>query len=267
MDADMSHPPEKIPEMVKCLENEDFVLGSRYVSGASTDDKWGFFRRINSWIATLLARPFTDVRDPMSGFFALRRETLDQAQPLNPVGYKIGLELIVKCGCEKVKEIPIHFAKRQFGKSKLNFREQMRYIRHIRRLFMFKYGTLSQFTQFIVVGCSGVIVNLGSLTLLLRISIPASLAVAIAIAISMFSNFLLNRRFTFSHARHDSFWKQLTGFVGACSIGAIINYLITLLILNGFPDLIPQTAALFGIAAGTGTNFLINRYYVFKEKE
>src|SRR5215510_13366771 len=72
MDADLSHPPEAIPELIERLKaGADFVIGSRYVPGGTTDASWGLFRWLNSKVATLLARPFTSVGDPMSGFFAL----------------------------------------------------------------------------------------------------------------------------------------------------------------------------------------------------
>lgn len=140
MDADLSHPPERIPDMLRALdEGADFVIGSRYVAGATTDEDWGLFRWINSKVATALARPFTTAKDPMSGFFALRRTRFAEAQALNAIGYKIGLELLVKCACRDVREVPIHFADRQFGESKLNLAEQIRYIRHLGRLFAYKF--------------------------------------------------------------------------------------------------------------------------------
>jgi dolichol-phosphate mannosyltransferase len=141
MDADLSHPPEAIPRLLKCIKNGDanFALGSRYVPGASTDQSWSVFRWLNSKIATLLAKPFTRVKDPMSGFFVLPRDVFKRAGKLNPVGYKIGLELIVKCSIN-ISEIPIHFADRVCGKSKLNFKEQLNYVRHLIRLAEFKYG-------------------------------------------------------------------------------------------------------------------------------
>jgi len=67
---------------------------------------WGFLRWLNSRVATLLARPLTTARDPMAGFFALRRSTFENGRDFNPVGYKIGLELIVKCGCERWSRSP-----------------------------------------------------------------------------------------------------------------------------------------------------------------
>lgn len=140
MDADLSHGPENIPDLLDCLNNgADFVVGSRYIEGGTTAHDWGFLRWINSRVATLLSRPFTNITDPMSGFFCLSRETLSRAENLNPVGYKIGLELIVKCKCKNVREIPIHFANRLYGESKLSLKEQIAFISHIRRLWMFKF--------------------------------------------------------------------------------------------------------------------------------
>ncbi len=141
MDADLSHPPEKIPQMLQALaEGADFVVGSRFVDGGRTDDDWGMLRWLNSRVATILAMPLTRLRDPMSGFFALHRDTFTRGNEFNPVGYKIGLELLIKCRCERIREIPIHFTERRFGKSKLSLKEQLRYLQHLRRLYMFKYG-------------------------------------------------------------------------------------------------------------------------------
>ena len=143
MDADLSHPPEKIPEMIAALEaGADFAVGSRYVAGGSTDASWGLFRWVNSKVATLLARPLTKLRDPMTGFLAVRRASVELALErgdLNPIGYKIALELIVKCGFRNVAEISIHFADRRHGHSKLTLGEQLRYLQHLRRLFAYKF--------------------------------------------------------------------------------------------------------------------------------
>ncbi|MBS0196711.1 MAG: polyprenol monophosphomannose synthase [Planctomycetes bacterium] len=139
MDADLSHPPEAIPDMLRALQDgADFVIGSRYVAGGSLDPTWGVSRRIKSRVATLLARPLTSVSDPMSGFFALRRETFLAAKALDPVGFKIGMELMTKCRCEHISEVPIHFSERVRGASKLDMSEQLRYLRHLSRLWAFR---------------------------------------------------------------------------------------------------------------------------------
>jgi dolichol-phosphate mannosyltransferase len=139
MDADLSHPPETIPVMLAELAaGADFVLGSRYVAGGTTADDWGLLRFLNSRIATYLARPLTQVSDPMSGFFALPRTVFERAIDPSPLGYKIGLELLVRCRCERVREVPIHFSNRLRGESKLTLNQQLLYLRHLARLYRFK---------------------------------------------------------------------------------------------------------------------------------
>lgn len=138
MDADLSHPPERIPALLEALRSPgvDFVIGSRYVAGGGTEEGWGVLRQLNSWVAGALARPLTAVRDPMAGFFGVSRDrVLEAMERLDPVGYKIGLELLVKCRCTGVVEVPILFAKRYRGRSKLNVREQVAYLRHLARLY------------------------------------------------------------------------------------------------------------------------------------
>jgi dolichol-phosphate mannosyltransferase len=265
MDADLSHPPEALASMLRKLEEgADFVIGSRYAPGGTTSDDWGFLRWLNSRVATILARPLTSARDPMAGYFCLARSTFESGRDFNPIGYKIGLELIVKCGCEKVVEVPIHFEDRRFGESKLTFKQQLLYLQHLRRLYMFKYGLWSQLMQFLAVGGMGTIVNLVSLTLFVALGAPTWLSVAAAILVSICFNFALNRRFSFSFARQASWPRQFARFVGASSAGALINYALTLTVLRHFPSSPPQLAALVGIAVGTGFNFAATRYLVFR---
>ena len=140
MDADLSHSPEQLPKLIAPLQEgrADFVIGSRYVAGGTTEKGWGLFRWLESRFATCLAWPLTRVHDPLAGFFALRRETFESAAPLDPIGFKIGLELIVKSGCRNVVEVPIHFHNRLHGQSKLSLREQVNYLRHLVRLYKFR---------------------------------------------------------------------------------------------------------------------------------
>ena len=84
----------------------------------------------------MLARPLTPVRDMMAGFFCVRRADL-RLDGLHPIGYKIALELIVRHRWKNVVEVPISFADRAAGQTKLNVSEQMRYLRHLWRLYMF----------------------------------------------------------------------------------------------------------------------------------
>ena len=264
MDADLSHPPAALPRMLaKLQEGADFVIGSRYASGGSTAHDWGFLRWLNSRLATLLARPLTTVRDPMAGFFALRRSTFAKGRDFAPVGYKIGLELLVRCGCERVVEVPIHFDSRRYGRSKLTLKQQLLYLQHLRRLYVFRYGLWTQLTQFLAVGAMGTVVNLAALTTLIGAGVPTRGAVAAAIFLSMCFNFVLNRRFSFSLARGRSWVRQFAGYLAASSAGALINYSTTLFVLGRFGTR-PQAAALVGIVAGTSFNFIASRYLVFR---
>lgn len=145
MDADLSHPASAIPEMVERLQTgqSDFVLGSRYVEGGTIHDDWSLFRKLNSIIPSLLARPLCHLEDPMSGFFAIRRSDMPESSLLSPIGYKIALEIFVKGKFQQASEVPIHFADRQYGESKLSLKEQLNFLRHLVRLYAYKLGTLS----------------------------------------------------------------------------------------------------------------------------
>ncbi len=143
MDADLSHPPEALPSVIAPIADgrADFCIGSRYTAGGRTKDDWGLLRQINSQVATLLARPLTSIKDPMAGFFCLGRATLAKAQAagLNPIGYKIGLEILIKARCKKATEVPIEFSDRLHGRSKLTFKQQVEYLRHLWRLYRFRW--------------------------------------------------------------------------------------------------------------------------------
>jgi dolichol-phosphate mannosyltransferase len=268
MDADLSHPPEQVPELITALNGEgvDFVIGSRYVKGGKTVEGWGLLRWLNSKGATLLARPLTTAADPMAGFFALRRTTLEGAAPLDPVGYKIGLELIVKCGCKKVREVPITFANRLHGQSKLSFKEQVNYIRHLKRLYEFKYGALARLVQFLAVGATGMAVDLVCFALLLGMLVPLGAARAAAIGVAMTWNFLLNRRFTFSYARDRALLPQYLFFCLSCGVGAVVNWCTSMSLSALFEPFAehPLLAAAVGVVAGSVFNFILCNCAVFQ---
>jgi dolichol-phosphate mannosyltransferase len=267
MDADLSHPAEAIPSMVNEIVNgADFVVGSRYIAGGSTDDNWGFYRWVNSQAATLLARPFVNIKDPMSGFFSMPRKQFAQAQDLNPIGYKIGLELVVKCACKKPVEVPIHFTDRVRGESKLTLTEQLKYLQHVRRLFIYKYAYSSEVVQFLAVGASGIIVNLGILSLLVMLDITTAVAVVVAIGVSVVTNFLLNRRFTFSHSKDAPIFSQFLKYAISVSVGTAVNLAVTLSLVQLYPEMKVQVASLSGIVAATLFNFLAMKFVVFKRK-
>ncbi len=268
MDADLSHPPSAIPRLLGELQQPgvDFVIGSRYVAGGGMDQDWGLLRWLNSRVATWLARPFTTARDPMAGYFALRRDRFRAAEELNPIGYKIGLELIVKCRCRRIREVPIHFADRKFGESKLDLREQLRYIHHLKRLADYKFGVLSRFVQFCAVGATGLAVDFLTYGLLLRGGVAIHIARAIAIWVALTWNFLLNRRFTFSWGRAGRILQQYPRFVASCLVGAVASWSVAMgLGRTAMFAEHPFVAAFMGVLVGTVLNFTASLLWVFRK--
>ncbi len=145
MDADLSHQPTTIPLLYNAIkEGADFAIGSRYIPGGGTDDKWTVYRYLNSKIATLLARPLVAVSDPMSGYFALPRRLWERCEDISAVGYKIGLEILVKCKPKNLKEVPIHFRTRILGESKLSIKQQLLYLCHLRYLYTYKWKAVKR---------------------------------------------------------------------------------------------------------------------------
>jgi dolichol-phosphate mannosyltransferase len=198
MDADLQHPPQKLPELLAPLEKDEaeFVLGSRLVPGGSVGSEWGAFRKLNSWVATGLARPFAgSTRDPMSGFFALKRQTFDRGQRLTPLGYKIGLELMCKCRVKNVREIPIHFAERTRGQSKLNLKEQFRYLEHLSRLYDFCYPRLSPVLKFLIVTMLSWLIGMGVFVSALRVGVAPAISPIFAYCGAIFVAAIFHRRY------------------------------------------------------------------------
>ncbi len=267
MDADLSHPPESLPAMIQCCldEGADFVIGSRYVAGGRTDEHWGWFRWLNSRVATLLARPFSHARDPLAGFFVIPRDVYRRAAALDPVGYKIGLELLVKARCTRVREVPIRFADRQRGTSKLTWAEQVRYLHHLKKLADYKFERLSQLLQFCLVGASGMFIDLLGYLLLLACGVLVPIARGLAILGAMNWNFALNNRFTFARTAAGHVGLRYVKFLWTCSFGGALSWAVAILL----PALIPWfqshliLAALPGIAVGTLVNFQLSRDWVF----
>lgn len=262
MDADLQHPPHKLPELLAPLEKgqAEFVLGSRHVPGGSVGEKWGIIRKLISRVATVLARPFAGkVRDPMSGFFALKRQTFDRAQRLTPLGYKIGLELICKCRVKNVVEVPIHFAERARGQSKLTIREQFRYLEHLSRLYDFCYPRLSPIVKFLVVTALGWLVGLGvyQLSLLAKIrpvgSATAAYLAAVGVTAIFYRRYIRAQR-EFLLTRHP--WRDFciiaVAEITACAATASWT-------LYRLRDATPWEVFLLGFSAATITRYVLRK--------
>ena len=135
MDADFSHDIDILPKMVHALESGEYGLavGSRYVPGGGISN-WPKRRIITSKVACMLARPLTNVKDITSGYFLVRREALEGVT-LDPIGFKIGLEVVAKAHYGRAIEIPYVFTDRIVGESKLNQKEIINYLKQLRKLY------------------------------------------------------------------------------------------------------------------------------------
>ncbi len=127
MDADLSHPPEVVPALLDAVEGgADLAVGSRYVAGGGIRN-WPLRRRVVSRVAGILGSALVPVSDASSGFFALRRTVIDGVH-LNPIGFKIGFEVMARARYHRVREVPYIFTDRRFGSSKFGRREIVQYL-------------------------------------------------------------------------------------------------------------------------------------------
>jgi dolichol-phosphate mannosyltransferase len=269
MDADLQHPPETIPKLIGEIEGgDDIVVASRYVPGGEIPGL-NPFRKLISKGATLLAHLMLPrsrvINDPMSGFFAFDRKIVKGVR-LKPIGFKILLELIVLGNYEKSKEVPIAFAPRGQGESKLSFHQQIEYIKHLLSL-MKRNGELSRFFKFCLVGFSGVIVNLGLMWLLTeRAHLFYLASAAVSIEMSIISNFLFNNYFTFADRRSHtvaSLFVRLLRFNTVSLIGLGVN-LFTIWLLTSVVGIYYLLSNCVGIVLATSWNYLVNNWWTWK---
>lgn len=131
MDSDFSHPPDKLPELVAKLATCDLALGSRYIPGGGVDEDWPLWRKALSRWANFYARSILrlPVKDVTGGFRLWRREMLERINYKQVVssGYVFLVELLylAKLNGARFGEVPIYFADRQWGRSKMNFKIQI----------------------------------------------------------------------------------------------------------------------------------------------
>lgn len=138
MDADGSHDPNAIPLLINAIVRDGYELavGSRYIPGGNIKD-WPLTRLIISKGAVFLASPLTPIKDITSGFFFMRRDVIEGVK-LNPIGFKIGLEVFVKGRFRRFCEVPYTFVNRVQGKSKLTFKQMWEYVVQLFDLIAFR---------------------------------------------------------------------------------------------------------------------------------
>lgn len=140
MDADLQHEPEAVPAVCGPVLRGDaeFSVGSRNVGDGAIGFEWSWVRRALSSGATALAAPLSPSTDPMSGFFCVTKAVLDRGT-CNPVGFKIGLEIMVRCRCHPVVDVPITFRDRERGESKLSAKQNVEYVVQLGWLYLFAF--------------------------------------------------------------------------------------------------------------------------------
>jgi len=268
MDSDMSHPVSTIPQMVRpILAGEaDATVGTRYMEGGGHEE-WPWFRRAMSHGAGLLARGVTTLSDPTSGYMAIRRDRLAGAG-LDPVGWKIVLEAVVKTN-PRLLEIPIVFADRREGVSKLDAKAQVDYLHHLWKLYRYKYRTWAEFLAFCLVGGSGVLVDTAILVSLVEfLSLTPIVAAVFAFLVAVSWNYRWNSAWTFRGvARRKRVMAYFT-FVAVCLAGLLVrvSMMHLLMVYAGMGERPWYVlASLAGILAATVFNFLGAKWLVFRE--
>lgn len=250
MDADLQHDESVLPQMFQAIEKDgyDLAIGSRAAEGGSYG-QWSYFRRFVSWTATLLARLLlpVEVKDPMSGFFAVRRQIFQQcADRINPVGFKILLEFIGRNPGLRVVEIGYRFRLRVHGETKLSGSVIRNYLI---ALFDLRFGKAISptFAMYSAVGASGVLVNFAGFAIGERLQLglldldlfQLHLSVGLGIELSIISNYFLNNYFTFyEHRRRGlDLWRGLALFHAISLLGVGVQWAIyEVLHANGFLD-------------------------------
>jgi len=245
------------------------VVGTRYAAGGGIGS-WDASRAKMSRVATSLSRAVIkhDLSDPMSGFFALRREVLEQAvRNLSSVGFKILLDIIASSPePPRVKELPYEFRNRHAGESKLDGQAVWGYLMLLADKFT--GGAVPvRFISFAVIGAAGVFVHFGVLAVLFRaMSLSFTISQAGAAAVAMTSNFTLNNALTYRDMRLKG-WRWLQGLVSfmlACSLGTLGNVGIASYLFNRHTFW--ALSALVGIVVGTVWNYAMTATFTWKKK-
>lgn len=262
MDADFSHHPKFVPYLLRALigMKADMVIASRYLE-KSYIKTWSLKRRILSKIATVMARLFTEIKDPLSGFFVVRKEVVKDIS-FNRLNPKICLEILVKGRFKnKIIEIPYEFRGRLKGKSKLLSKKTIiNFMLNLYWLILTQDNSLKRFIKFIIVGGLGAIVNLIVFYLLVKyLSLWYIFSAIISFLVAVTNNYFLNKKWTFAMVVKSSYLRfVLISLVGLCINVIFLFLLVEYLNINYF------FAQLIAIGIAAVWNFYNSQRFVFK---
>jgi dolichol-phosphate mannosyltransferase len=266
MDADLSHPVEKIPALIEpILEGKcDATVGSRYITGGGCEN-WPFTRKIISKGAGFLARGVTSLSDPTSGFMAIRKNIINGVQ-LDPKGWKIVLEVTVKTN-PRILEVPIIFKDRREGESKLGVKAQVDYFHHLWRLYEYKHPTVFEFIKFCLVGFSGLFVDTAVLVAFVGLlSLDPRVAAVFAFFVAVSWNYIFDRIWAFKIGRSIKISYSYISFIVICLFGlgiriGVMHLFIEYAGMGKSPWYI--LSSMLGIVAATILNFFGTKYIAF----
>jgi len=276
MDADLQHDARLLPEMLRALRDEelDIVVGSRHVEGGSLGG-WDEGRRFVSRVATRLSQLMlkADLKDPMSGFFMLRRDVIDEVvRNLSGIGFKILLDIFISARRPlRFKELPYTFGVRVAGSSKLDSMVATEYILMLLDKRIGRYVP-TRFIPFAFIGGLGVFVHMAVLFVLFRgWGQPFVVGQTAAALVAMTFNFFLNNFFTYRDRRLRG-WGLLRGWVSftlACSVGAVANVGIATYLFHATPAGGPWwvISAVAGIIVGAVWNYAVTAVYTWNPKD
>lgn len=261
MDADMSHPPETIPAMLKEIrDGADFVIGSRYMKDEKING-WTHYRRFISKGATLLAKIFTKVKDPMSGFFMIKSKCL-KGRIFNSKGFKICLEFLVKANYKDVREVPITFIDRQRGKSKLSFKEYYYYLNNLVGYLLYK--KIKIFAKFCTVGAIGTLVNIAVLYMLTeQFAVYYMISAIFAFIAAVTTNFVLNKTWTFGEKLGERTLHKYSKFFTISVLALTVNLAFLYIFVEYF-QIWYIFAQVLAILIGLIVNFSGNVVWTFR---
>jgi dolichol-phosphate mannosyltransferase len=271
MDADLQHDEALLPRMLQSVrDGADLAIGSRYVEGGSASEGFSTIRRKGSELATRMAQRLTgaEVSDPMSGFFMIRREKIeDHAATLAGEGYKLLLDILWTAGKSlKVVELSYRFRERRAGESKL---DALVTVDYLGLLFSKMFGGVLpvRFLMFGAVGVSGIAVHLLVLNFALStLHLGFAWAQFAAVMVAMTWNFVVNNQLTYRDARLTGlrFVGGLLMFYLACSIGSVGNVGVATWIYSFHAT--AWVAGLAGAIIGSVFNYAVSSALIWKRK-
>ena len=271
LDGDLQHPPEKLTELLAAAQHSraDVVVASRYSPGGSAGGLTSRARKLISiaskWLSRVLFyEKLRATSDPGSGFFLIRREVVEDVE-LRPIGYKMLTEVLMRGRWSTIVEIPYCFQNRVAGSSKATLRQGVQYLQHTLRLFC-EVPDAARLWKFLIVGASGVVVNLGLLWMVsVQAGLPRWAGWTTGVESSIVTNFLLNRSFTWGDraASGLAMLPQAARYHLTCLAAVATNLAVftTTSLFLGAPVML---AGLMAIGAGLTANFLGASTWVFQ---